>query len=152
MESDGPARDAPPLPCSLNPRCYIKESNTGPGTPSPVHPGPTGAGVLLALLCRQHVHDKADEHLLVLGVGFGHEQRQCGETDVIDDRLAVTEQPAIAVEEIHEQERADALVAIAERVILDGEIQEVRGLGFDARVGRYVQNLHILNPDPARPP
>ena len=67
---------------------------------------------LIALPNRQHVHDQTDEYVLVLGIGFGDQQRQCGKADVVNDRLAIPEQPAVAVQEIHKQERTVALVAV----------------------------------------
>jgi len=37
--------------------------------------------------------------------------------------LRRSEQSAVSVQEIHEQERADALVAVGKRMILDDEIR-----------------------------
>ena len=56
------------------------------------------------------------------------------------DRLAAAQQAAVAGEKIHEQERARALVAIRKRVVLDDEIQQVRGLGLHSRIGRFAKH------------
>ena len=74
-------------------------------------------------------------------IGFGHQQRQRGQPHVVDDGFALCiEQPPIAVQEIHEQEGAAALVAIGKRVVLDHEVQQMRRLGFDAGIGRLAKH------------
>ena len=50
----------------------------------------------------QHVFDQTDHHVLVPGVGLGHQQRQRRQPHVVDDRRAVADQAAIAGQEIHE--------------------------------------------------
>ena len=88
----------------------------------------------------QHVHDQADHGVFVGRGGFGDQQGQCGEADVVDHRLAgAVEQAAVAVEKIDKQEGAAAFVAIGKRVVLDDEIQQVRGLGFDTGVSRCAE-------------
>jgi hypothetical protein len=44
------------------------------------------------------------------------------------------------VQEPDEEERADTLVAVGERMILDDEVEKVRRLGFDGRVGRLAED------------
>ena len=80
-----------------------------------------------------------DDNLFVLGIGFRHEQRQRRKPHVIDHRFTITEQLPVAVQKINEQKRADAFVTVAERMILDDEIQQMRGLGFDTGIGRRAE-------------
>ena len=71
----------------------------------------------------------------------GFQQGQCRQADVVDHRVAAAiQQPGIAVEKVHEQKRAAALVAIGKRVILDDEIQQMRRLGLHARVGGFAKH------------
>ncbi len=63
------------------------------------------------------------------------QQRDCGHGVVVDLQLAVGLQiMLVALQEPDEQKGADALIAIGKRVILDDEIEQVRGLLLNAGV------------------
>lgn len=54
-------------------------------------------GISRGFLASEHVHDQADKHVFVLGIGLGDEEGERGQADVVDHRLAVLEEAAIAV-------------------------------------------------------
>jgi len=65
-----------------------------------------------------HVHDETNHRLLVRRIGFGHQQSQRRQPDVVDHWIAaVIQQPGITVEKVHEEKRASALVAIVLNLI-----------------------------------
>ena len=106
--------------------------------------------VPLSRYSSEHIHNQMDNNLLILGVRLRHEQRQRSKPYAIDHRFTVTEQLPVAVQKIHEQQRPDALVAVAERMILDNEIQQMRRLGFDAGIGRRTEHALFQIPENRR--
>lgn len=99
----------------------------------------------MSLLLRscQHSHDEAYQHLFGFWIGFGHQQRERGQADVVDHRFAVLEQTMVAMQEVDKHERADAFVSVTEGAILDDEIQQVRGLRFQRRIGRFAKRALV---------
>ena len=97
----------------------------------------------LTVAAPPHVHHQPDHHILIFRQGFGDQQRECREADIVDHGLAVAEQPAVAVQEVDKQERADALVAVGEGVILDDEVEKVRGLRLHRRIGGLAEDALI---------
>ncbi len=67
-----------------------------------------------------------------------HQQRNRRERVVVDFQLTVCFQVVlIALQEPDEQKRADTLVAIGERMILDNEIQQMGGLLLNAGIKKF---------------
>ena len=72
------------------------------------------------------MHHQPDHDVLVLRCRLGHEQRKRREPNIVDHNLTMAEEPAVAIQEVHEQEGADAFVAIGEGVILDDKVEKMR--------------------------
>jgi hypothetical protein len=47
------------------------------------------------------------------------------------------------MQELNQQERADALAAVGEGAVLDDEVQPVRGLRFDGRIRRLAKHALV---------
>src|SRR5690554_3519881 len=88
----------------------------------------------------QHVLDQADHDFFRFRVGFSYQQSQGSQTDVVDDGITVAQQAAVAGQEVHEQIRTDAFVAVRKWVILDDKVQQVGGLGFHCWVSRLAKD------------
>lgn len=92
--------------------------------------------VWICKICCQHIHDQADQHILVFGVRFRHKEGQRGEAHIIDNQCSIlSHQTAIPVQKVQKEQRRTAFVAIRKRMILDDEVQKVGGLGLDCRIG-----------------
>ena len=104
----------------------------------------------------QHIHDEAYQHLFVFRVGFGNQQRQRSQANIVNHRLVVFKQTIVAMQKVDKQKRADALVAVTERMILDDgssctsmcslhtvrpvhKIQQMRRLRFQRRIRRLAE-------------
>ena len=87
------------------------------------------------------MNDQADQHVLVLRIRFGDQQGQRGQSDIVDDRGARgVEEPVVAVQEVDEKKGSAALVAVGEGMVLHDEIEQVRRLRFDVRVGGFAES------------
>jgi hypothetical protein len=91
---------------------------------------------MISFARREHVHDELDQHVIIFGIGFDDDE---GEGGVVDHGSVAAEQAAIAVQEVHEHQRGDALVAVREWVVLDDELMQVCGFGFNARIRRLAE-------------
>ena len=81
-----------------------------------------------------------NHYVFIIGGGFRNQERERCQSDIVDHRSAVAEQPPIAVQEVDEQERADALVTVGKRMVLDDEVQQVRAFRFHARIRGLAQH------------
>ena len=81
------------------------------------------------------IHHHLRHHVLLLGAAFGDHQRQGHQRVVVQEARAVgAVEDAVVLQEPEEQERRDAFVAVAERVVLDRQVEQVGRLLLDARV------------------
>ena len=88
-----------------------------------------------AVLPVDHSHNDLDDGVLLLGPALGDEEGQ-GYQGVVGQPFAavVTIEDAVSAKEIDEQRCCDSLVAVAESVILDDEVEEISPFLLDARV------------------
>jgi hypothetical protein len=85
----------------------------------------------------EQVQNQPDHEVLLPRVAFGDEQRERDERVVAEPERAVRAlQHAVAAQVLQEQQRADPLVPVGERVVLDEEVEEVGRAGLYARVER----------------
>jgi len=78
--------------------------------------------------CLEQVEDQSDQQFLLPGVALGDQQGRGHQGVVGEQRGAVgLGQQTIAIQVEQEQEAADALVAVGEGMILDDEVEQVRG-------------------------
>lgn len=84
---------------------------------------------------RDQVDDEADEQVLVGRLAFGHQQGQGGQGGVPN----ATDHVFLVQVQEKEQGR-DALVAVRKRMILDDEIQQVRGFELATGVQRLAEH------------
>ena len=83
-----------------------------------------------------HIHDESNHDVLVLGVRFRNQERQRRESHVIDDRPIVTCEPPVAMQKFDEKQRRNPLVPIRKGVVLDDEVEQVRGF----RLNRWISS------------
>ncbi len=83
----------------------------------------------------QHADEEGDHQVLLLRVTHRDHQGDRRESVVGDPRdSALVIEHAVSGEEVDEQGRDAALVPVRERVILDDEVQQIRGLVLNRRV------------------
>ena len=81
------------------------------------------------------IHHHLRHHILLLGAALGDHQRQGDQCVVVQKARAVgTIEDAVVLQEPQEQERCDAFVAVAERVVLDRQVEQIGRLFLDTRV------------------
>jgi len=116
----------------------------------------TWAGALVgSVVALEQAHDKADHEVSLPRLALSDEQRQSDHRVVGETLRAVGAcKELVPGEVLQEQQRPDALVAVGERVILDDEIQQIRGAQLsDGQSGRP-SNVCSMAPSIAdsRPP
>ena len=76
--------------------------------------------VIVSIVLIDQIHHHLRHHVLLLGAALCDHQRQGHQRVVIQETRAVgTVEDAVVLQEPEEQERRDAFVAVAERVVLD---------------------------------
>ena len=83
------------------------------------------------------VDDHLDDSLLLLVPALSDEEGQCHQGIVSQTLAAIRPlEDTVSPEEIDEQRRRDPLVAVAEGVVLDDEVEEIGPLLLDTRVAQ----------------
>ena len=81
------------------------------------------------------IHYHLRHHILLLGAALGDHQRQGDQCVVVQKARAVgTVKNAVVLQEPQEQERCDAFVTVAERVVFDRPAEQIGRLFLDNRV------------------
>ena len=86
-------------------------------------------------ILRKEGHDEVEHGFALGGLGLGDKD---GERDqrVVGEALVSVfgQQRPVLVEEVQEERGTDAFVAVGEGVVLDDEVEQVRGFFFDTGV------------------
>jgi len=108
-----------------------------PRCPPCLQPAAQQASSVVAL---QQAHDEADHEVPLPQFAFGGQERQ-GDHRVVGDALRTVgaREELVPGEVLQEQQRPDAPVAVGEGVILDDEVQQVRG----AQLDRWIEQLPV---------
>ncbi len=95
---------------------------------------------------------QADHQGLLIRQAFGHQQGQCHQGVIVDQPFhGPGQQMLIAAQVPEEQKGAAALVAVGQRVVLDHEVQQVRGTGGYVGIEQLVTEA-LLNCSQGRNP
>lgn len=106
--------------------------NQHPGTTKPQRKRKTSR-ILIILINK--IHHNFRHHVLFLRAALGYHQCQGHQRVVIQKARAVgTVEDAVVLQEPQEQERCDAFVAVAERMVLDRQVKQIGRFLLDARV------------------
>ena len=107
----------------------------------------------LAFAVIEKAHDQADHTILLAGIAFGDKESEGDKRAVIETRPPLrTDEALVFVEIVQEEQASDAFIAVAERVVFDYEIEQMRGSGLNVGIKRRsAKRLLDCARRPARP-